>query len=96
MIKSIVFDLGGVLIDWNPMYVYENYFESKERQDTFFNEVATFEWNEEQDAGKPLAQATRSESNSFPNGIKPSAISMVVGKKCLAIGYMAQLRFSEN
>ena len=37
MIKSIVFDLGGVLIDWNPMYVYENYFESKERQDTFFN-----------------------------------------------------------
>ena len=66
MIKTIVFDLGGVLIDWNPMYVYENYFESKERQDTFFNEVATFEWNEEQDAGKPLAQATEERIELFP------------------------------
>ena len=66
MIKTIVFDLGGVLIDWNPMYVYENYFESQEKKDTFFRDVATFDWNEEQDAGKSLALATEERINLFP------------------------------
>jgi len=66
MIKTIVFDLGGVLIDWNPMYVYENYFESKEKQETFFRDVATFDWNEEQDAGKSLALATEERIQLFP------------------------------
>ncbi len=65
-IKTIVFDLGGVLIDWNPMYVYNNYFPSKKDQDYFFNEVATFDWNEEQDAGKSLALATEERVNLFP------------------------------
>lgn len=36
MIDTIVFDLGGVLIDWNPMYVYKDYFPSKEDEQYFF------------------------------------------------------------
>ena len=26
MIKNIVFDFGGVLVDWNPRYLYDGYF----------------------------------------------------------------------
>lgn len=65
-INTIVFDLGGVLIDWNPLYVYNDYFPSKEDHDYFFNEVATFDWNEEQDAGKSLALATEERIVLFP------------------------------
>lgn len=71
MINTIVFDLGGVLIDWNPMYVYENYFESKEKERYFFEKVATFDWNEEQDAGKPLSQATEERIKLFPEWEQP-------------------------
>ena len=37
-INTIIFDLGGVLLDWNPLYVYnDNYFESQEKRDYFFS-----------------------------------------------------------
>ena len=71
MIDTIVFDLGGVLIDWNPMYVYKDYFPSKEDEQYFFEKVATFEWNEEQDAGKPLIQATEERIRLFPEWEQP-------------------------
>ena len=52
-VKTIIFDLGGVLLDWNPMYVYnDTYFESQEKRDYFFSTVCTGDWNEEQDAGQ--------------------------------------------
>ncbi|NOT52891.1 MAG: HAD family phosphatase [Chitinophagaceae bacterium] len=58
-IKTIIFDLGGVLIDWNPKYVFdENYFESLEKRDHFFAHICTMEWNEQQDAGKLIADST--------------------------------------
>ena len=58
-IKNIIFDLGGVLIDWNPDYVFLNEFKSdKEQLKVFYEEVCTFEWNENQDAGYPIDRAT--------------------------------------
>lgn len=56
--NSIVFDLGGVLIDWNPRYVYRNIFKTEEEMEWFFQNVTTTEWNENQDAGYPLHKAT--------------------------------------
>ena len=51
---TVIFDLGGVLIDWNPKYVFhENYFDSSEKRDYFFTHVCTSDWNENQDAGSP-------------------------------------------
>ncbi len=55
---TIIFDLGGVLIDWNPRYVYRKFFKTEEEVEWFLENVATSEWNENQDAGYPLHKAT--------------------------------------
>ncbi|HVB03714.1 MAG TPA: HAD family phosphatase [Chitinophagaceae bacterium] len=57
-INNIIFDLGGVLIDWNPYYLYRKIFTKDEEIAEFLAEVCTPQWNEEQDAGRPLAVAT--------------------------------------
>lgn len=51
-IKYIVFDFGGVLIDWNPRYFYKNVFKDESELDFFLNEVCNHSWNEKQDAGR--------------------------------------------
>jgi 2-haloacid dehalogenase len=58
MINTIIFDLGGVLIDWNPRYVYKDIFDTEEEMDYFFQNICTHEWNIEQDAGRSLQFAT--------------------------------------
>ena len=58
-VDTIIFDLGGVLIDWNPRYVYRNIFKTEEEIDWFLENVTTPEWNENQDAGYPLHKATQ-------------------------------------
>ncbi|HET9824988.1 MAG TPA: HAD family phosphatase [Chitinophagaceae bacterium] len=57
--ETIIFDLGGVLIDWNPRYVYRKIFKTEEEVDWFLENVTTPEWNENQDAGYPLHRATQ-------------------------------------
>ena len=69
---TIIFDLGGVLLDWNPLYVYdEHYFESQEKRDYFFAQICTGDWNEEQDAGKPISDATQELVAKFPDWEQP-------------------------
>lgn len=66
-INTIIFDLGGVLIDWNPRYVFDdNYFESEEKRAYFFNHICTNDWNEEQDAGRSIVTATQELVEKFP------------------------------
>ena len=66
-IKNIIFDLGGVLVDWNPEYVYLDVFDGDQKKmQWFFDEVCTFDWNENQDAGYPIAQATADRIKLFP------------------------------
>jgi len=57
-IDAIIFDLGGVLIDWNPSYVFDKMFDSEEKKKHFFENICTPDWNEQQDAGRPLKEAT--------------------------------------
>jgi 2-haloacid dehalogenase len=65
-IDTIIFDLGGVLIDWNPRYVYRTIFKTEEEISWFFENIVTHDWNENQDAGYPLAQATEELVQKFP------------------------------
>lgn len=58
MIKAIIFDLGGVLIDWNPRLLYRKIFSNEEQITHFLDNVCTPDWNEEQDAGRSLADGT--------------------------------------
>ena len=57
-INTIIFDLGGVLIDWDPRYLYRKLFDNEQDMEHFLAQVATSDWNEEQDAGRSLAEAT--------------------------------------
>ena len=67
-INTIIFDLGGVLIDWNPLYVFhDHYFDSIEKRNYFFENICTSDWNENQDAGYPIAKATEERIALFPD-----------------------------
>ena len=67
IVKNFIFDLGGVLIDWNPEYVYLDVFEGdRKKMQWFFDEVCTMDWNENQDAGYPINQATEDRVKIFP------------------------------
>ncbi len=66
MIKTVIFDLGGVLIDWNPDYLYKTIFDSEEEMKWFYNNICTPDWNEEQDAGRDLNEGTELLVRKFP------------------------------
>ncbi len=71
-INTIIFDLGGVLVDWNPLYVFDdNYFETPDKRDYFFNTICTSDWNEEQDAGRSIVEATQSLIAEYPEWEQP-------------------------
>ena len=55
-----IFDLGGVLLDWNPRFLYRKLFDGDESaMERFLATVCTTEWNERQDAGRSFAEATQ-------------------------------------
>lgn len=66
MIKAVIFDLGGVLIDWNPVYLYRKLFSSEEEINDFLENVCTSDWNELQDEGRSLEEATEDLVGKYP------------------------------
>ena len=66
-INTIIFDLGGVLIDWNPEYVFLKEFEGdRNKMQWFFDNICTHDWNENQDAGYSIYKATQERIRLFP------------------------------
>ena len=66
-INTIIFDLGGVLIDWNPKYVYREVFDGdEEKVDWFLNEICTMDWNVAHDAGRSLKDGTELLIKQYP------------------------------
>ena len=58
MRRVVVFDLGGVLLEWDPRHLYRKLFPGDEAaMEAFLGEVCTVEWNERQDAGRTFAEA---------------------------------------
>ncbi len=56
---TIAFDIGGVLVDWNPRHLYRKLFpQDPEGMERFLAEICTSEWNAGQDAGRSWAEAT--------------------------------------
>ncbi len=66
VIDAIIFDLGGVLIDWNPRHLYRTLFADEAEMERFLAEVCTPAWNLEQDRGRPWAQAIAELSAQHP------------------------------
>lgn len=54
--EAVVFDLGGVLIDWNPRYLYRKMFDTEEEVTWFLETVCTTEWNRELDRGRTFGE----------------------------------------
>lgn len=66
-IETIVFDLGGVLVDWSPEYVFKNLIPDAEKRKWFFDNICTSDWNEEQDAGRSIKEATEGLVAAHPS-----------------------------
>jgi 2-haloacid dehalogenase len=64
---AVVFDLGGVLVDWNPRYLYRKLIEDEAAVERFLAEVCTPEWNLKQDAGRPFAEAVEELIVQYPD-----------------------------
>ena len=64
---TVTFDLGGVLIDWNPRYLYQKLFDDEAEMERFLAEVTTQEWNAAQDAGRPWSEAVEVLTAKFPD-----------------------------
>lgn len=66
MIDTVVFDLGGVLVDWDPRHLYRALIPDEIERERFLAEVCPQSWNERQDAGRTLAEATAERVALFP------------------------------
>ncbi len=65
-IKTVVFDLGGVLINWDPRNMYRKMFDSERKMEWFLENICTMDWNEEQDAGRTIKEATALLVHKYP------------------------------
>ena len=65
-IKNIIFDFGGVLIDWNPRYYYKNVFTDESEMEFFLREICGPQWSMIQDAGLPSEVATKQLQDQYP------------------------------
>lgn len=65
-IKNIIFDFGGVVMDWNPRYFFKDHFNDDEKMEHFLKNIATDEWNAEQDRGRTLAEGTEIQVAKHP------------------------------
>jgi 2-haloacid dehalogenase len=66
-IQAIVFDFGGVVINWDPRRVFRKYFpEDDPAMEAFMVEIGFSEWNLRQDEGYPFEQAVTDLSARFP------------------------------
>ncbi|MBI1244222.1 MAG: HAD-IA family hydrolase [Alphaproteobacteria bacterium] len=65
--NTVIFDLGGVLIDWNPRYLYRKILKDEAEIDRFLSDVCTHDWNVAQDAGRTIAEAVAEATARHPD-----------------------------
>ena len=70
-IDLVLFDLGGVLIDWEPRRLYRKIFADEAAMEQFLAAVCTPAWNLELDRGRPFAQAVAELVERHPEQRQP-------------------------
>ena len=65
-IKNIIFDFGGVVMDWDPRYFFKDHFNDDDKMEYFLKNIVTNEWNGEQDRGRTLAEGTEIQVAKHP------------------------------
>ena len=66
MIRNIIFDFGGVLVDWNPHYLFDPWFGDDAKADWFLTEICPYSWNAQVDSGRTTAEITEERVALFP------------------------------
>lgn len=64
---AIVFDIGNVLFDWDPRFLYERLIPPGEALDAFLRDVVTREWHFQHDEGRPFAETSAELTTRFPH-----------------------------
>ncbi len=62
----LIFDLGGVVLDWNPRYLFRQLIPDDETREWFLTEVCSPAWNLQMDLGQPSAAAVAELSARYP------------------------------
>ncbi|HEY3771574.1 MAG TPA: HAD family phosphatase [Solirubrobacteraceae bacterium] len=65
-ISAVVFDVGGVLLEWDPRHVYRDVFEDEAEMERFLAEVCSREWHEDNDRGVRYAESCAALAARFP------------------------------
>ena len=65
----VVFDLGGVLIDWNPRHLYRKLFQHEAEMEDFLANICTAQWNLLQDAGRSFTEACAALKLEHPDKV---------------------------
>lgn len=65
-IDTVIFDIGNVLVNWNPANLYRKIFPEEEEREQFLNTVCTMEWHTLQDAGRSPKEGTTELLEKFP------------------------------
>ncbi len=71
MVKDVVFDFGGVLMDWDPRYLYRTYFKDEEQMEYFLSHICTDAWNAEQDRGRTFDEGISLLLRQYPQYAEP-------------------------
>ena len=64
--RPVVFDLGGVLIDWDPRHLYRKLFDDADEMEAFLREVCSPDWIRMSDAGRPLKECVAELAGRHP------------------------------
>ena len=65
-ITAVIFDVGNVLYDWDPRFLYERLIEDEQALDSFLRDVVTVEWHLQHDAGRPFAETSAELAALYP------------------------------
>ena len=65
-ITAVVFDLGGVLIDWDPRYLYRQLFTDPAEMEDFLTRICTPDWHHAHDLGEDIAESCRRLARRYP------------------------------
>jgi 2-haloacid dehalogenase len=96
--KAAMFDLGGVLIDWDPRYLYRKLLVDEAAVEEFLATVCTPEWNNELDRGRPFAEGIAELTERHPAHAAAIAAyhrrwpEMLAGDIAGAVELLAELR----
>ncbi len=74
MKKNVIFDFGGVLVDWNPRYFYRSIFNNDSRMEDFLAKCCNSEWILKMDAGTSVKENIAHGQKAFPQYAKELAL----------------------